>query len=115
MPPPLDLNHPSLELDLLPQTFFVKQLPVDANIPVTIASELITAGGNPSILSITRTTEEISIVGEAVGDDGQWKCIKIAGPLEFGLTGVMCSFTTPLRDVNVPVFARFRHGIPIIF
>ena len=119
---PLSLNDPCLTLELLPRTFFVNQLAVDADIPAAIVSGLI-AGGNSGILSITRTTEEISIVGEAVGDEGQWKCIKIAGPLEFGvfacresnpsdlhrllagMTGVMCSLTMPLRDANVPVFA----------
>ncbi|KAG1754931.1 uncharacterized protein EDB91DRAFT_260347 [Suillus paluster] len=38
MPPPL--NHPCLELELLDQTFFVKQLPVDAGVPATIVSGL---------------------------------------------------------------------------
>ncbi|KAG0707431.1 ACT domain-containing protein [Suillus ampliporus] len=103
MPPPL--NHPCLELELLDQTFFVKQLPVDRGIPAAIASELNAAQDNPGIFSITRTREEISIVGEAAGDDGAWKCIKIAGPMEFGMTGVICSFTTPLKNVDVPVFA----------
>jgi len=82
MPPPL--NHSCLELELLPQTFFVEQLPVEAGVPAAIANGLNAAQANPGIFSITRTGEEISVVGEAVGDDGEWKCIKIAGPMEFG-------------------------------
>ncbi|KAG1904743.1 ACT domain-containing protein [Suillus fuscotomentosus] len=93
MPPPF--NHPSLELELLAQTFFVKQFPVDAGVPAAITSGLNAA----------QHTQGISVVGEAVDDDGEWKCIKIAGPMNFGLTGVICNFTTPLRDANVPVFA----------
>ncbi|KAG2350740.1 hypothetical protein BDR05DRAFT_954849 [Suillus weaverae] len=103
MPPPF--NHPSLELELLAQTFFVKQFPVDAGVPAAIASGLNAAQRTRGVFSITRTGEEISVVGEAVDDDGEWKCIKIAGPMEFGLTGVICNFTTPLRDASVPVFA----------
>jgi hypothetical protein len=103
MPPPL--NHPSLELELLAETFFVKQFPVHAGVPTAIASGLNTAQQTPGVFSITRTEEEISVVGKAIDDDGEWKCIKIAGPMEFGLTGVICNFTTPLRDANVPVFA----------
>ncbi|KAG1765111.1 ACT domain-containing protein [Suillus occidentalis] len=103
MPPPL--IHPSLELELLAQTFFVKQFPVNAGVPAAIASGLNAAQQTPGVFSITRTGEEISVVGMAVDDDGEWKCIKIAGPMEFGLTGVICNFTTPLRDANVPVFA----------
>ncbi|KAG2156591.1 uncharacterized protein EDB93DRAFT_1326309 [Suillus bovinus] len=109
MPPPF--NHPSLELELLAQTFFVKQFPVDAGVPAAIASGLNAAQHTPGVFSITRTGEEISVVGESVDDDGEWKCIKIAGPMKFGvfttfvgLTGVICNFTTPLRDANVPVF-----------
>lgn len=67
----------------MPRTFFVKQLPVDVDIPAAIASELNTTQG---VFSITRTADEVSMVGSAIGDDGEWKCIKIAGPLEFGTT-----------------------------
>lgn len=85
MPPSLNLNHPSLELEFLPRTFFVKQFPVDIDISAAIANGLNAAQDKPGIFSITRTAEETSMVGEAVGDDGEWKCIKIAGPLEFGI------------------------------
>ncbi|EGO30994.1 hypothetical protein SERLADRAFT_455479 [Serpula lacrymans var. lacrymans S7.9] len=106
MPPPL--NHPCLHLELLPQTFFVKQLPADAGIPPEIFNELNVQGGSDihRLFSVTRTAEEISIVGESATEEGgDWRCIKIAGPMDFGLTGVVNSFTSPLKDAGVPVFA----------
>jgi len=103
MPPPAD--HPCLQLELLPQPFYVKQLQIGEPIPVEFLSELnLQKTGGHGLFSITRTREEISIVGEASGD-GDWRCIKIAGPMEFSLVGVLASFTAPLRTARVPVFA----------
>lgn len=87
MPPPF--NHKSFHLTLLPNSYFVKQLPVSTELPETVLSLL----REPGFFSITRTPEEISIVGEATNDprilslsEGVcvWRCIKIAGPMEFG-------------------------------
>jgi len=102
MPPPID--HPCLHLKVLPQTFFVKQYSPPAGVPPEALNELHVAKARTGIFSVTRTAEEISVVGEAQEDRGDWKCIKIAGPMEFGLTGVICSFSTPLKNANIPVF-----------
>jgi hypothetical protein len=125
MPPPS--SHPSLFLRLLKQPFFVTQLHPNAAIPVSFM-EALSSDTSGRFLSITRTAEEISIVGEATAilavdvDDSKWRCINIAGPMEFGLiskriaystyltplaglTGVLSSFTAPLKDAKIPVFA----------
>ena len=87
MPPPFD--HNSFHLTLLPNPYFVKQLPVSTELPETVLSLL----SGPGFFSITRTPEEISIVGEATDDPrilslgegvSDWRCLKIAGPMEFG-------------------------------
>ncbi|KIM82367.1 hypothetical protein PILCRDRAFT_820774 [Piloderma croceum F 1598] len=108
MPPPS--SHPSLFLRLLKQPFFVTQLQPNAAIPVPFL-EALSSDTSGRFLSITRTAEEISIVGEVASilpvdvDDSKWKCINIAGPMEFGLTGVLSSFTAPLKDAKIPIFA----------
>jgi hypothetical protein len=127
MPPPS--SHPSLFLRLLKQPFFVTQLQPNAAIPVPFI-EALSSDNSGRFLSITRTAEEISIVGEVTSifpvdvDDSKWRCINIAGPMEFGLmttdskriidtyltilaglTGVLSSFTAPLKDAKIPVFA----------
>jgi hypothetical protein len=124
MPPPI--IHPCLHLEILPETFYVKQYPPAGEVPPEVLSELNVTKARSGIFSVTRTAEEISVVGEAHGDAGDWRCIKIAGPMEFGfyfhladlrsiltgplppsveLTGVICSFATPLKDAKIPLFA----------
>jgi hypothetical protein len=87
MPPPFE--HKAFNLALLPNPYFVKQLPASAELSENVLSLL----SGPGFISITRTPEEISIVGEVINDprvlslsggDGEWRCIKIAGPMEFG-------------------------------
>lgn len=81
MPPPL--SHPSLHLSVLEKDFFViKKDTLNGDILDALKSA-------PGFFSVTRTAEEISIVGEAYTDMPQsfqenctWVCIKIAGPME---------------------------------
>jgi len=114
MPPPSD--HDALSLELLNDIFAVQQIPVDEPIPSHVLRRLGEPGGSEQLnfVSITRTNEEISIVYNAtqspdVPDADQelakWRCIKIRGPMDFGLTGVLCSFTTPLKTAGIPIFA----------
>lgn len=81
---PLPINHPCLHLDVLEQTFSVKKCASADEIPPDVLRELNMSKTTSGIISITRTAEEISIVCEAEKDAGEWRCIKIAGPMEFG-------------------------------
>ena len=61
--------------------------------------------------SVTRTDDEISIVCEeravppgARAERG-WGGIKIEGPLDFSLVGILASVATPLADAGVSIFA----------
>jgi len=36
---------------------------------------------------------------------GGWRALKVAGPLDFSLTGVLASLLAPLAEVRVSVFA----------
>ncbi|KAK0465545.1 uncharacterized protein EV420DRAFT_1637669 [Desarmillaria tabescens] len=107
MPPPSD--HPSLHLTVLPNDFFVVQLKHhegDGDVLINLTSQ------PERFFSLTRTTEEVSVVGEIHKDLSQryhdhsgWRCIRIAGPMKFNLTGILASFTLPLQKAQVPVFA----------
>ncbi|KAF9270653.1 hypothetical protein L218DRAFT_914866 [Marasmius fiardii PR-910] len=107
MPPPV--NHPSLNLQVLPDICFVVQMNAADAIPQAIVDNLANSSGK--LLSITRTSEELSIAG--VWQEGfpekfmpgcTWRCIKIAGPMDFGLIGVIAQFTEPLKAIGCPVF-----------
>ena len=68
------------------------------------------AGGGP-FSSITRTEDELSVVclDHRVPDDARaergWRMVKVSGPLDFALTGVMASLAEPLATAGVSMFA----------
>ncbi|KAJ4485068.1 hypothetical protein C8J55DRAFT_35539 [Lentinula edodes] len=85
MPPPIE--HPCLHLHVLPDTFFVSKLGPIEPVPQSIINHLI---NNSRFLSLTRTPEETSIVGQwhdgipaAFEHEAVWRCIKLQGPMEF--------------------------------
>ena len=92
-----------LSLSVLSDTFAVAQLAPDTPIPAwaTMAP----------IFSITRTIEELSIVAPDatvptdVRAERGWRALKIAGPIDFALTGVLASVLQPLAEAHIGIFA----------
>lgn len=108
MPPPS--NSSALHLIVLPNPFFVVKLKPGQEITPCVIKDL--TDGKGGFFSVTRTTEEVSVVGEAYElmpssyeEKSTWRCIKIQGPMEHTLTGVMAALTAPLKVAKVPVFA----------
>ncbi len=64
-----------------------------------------------SFYSITRIADEVSIlVSDQVMMDEQtyepgWKALKVAGPLDFSLTGILADIATTLAQANISIFA----------
>jgi len=93
----------SLTLSLLPGTFMICRLGAEAVVP-----DWASAGG---LTSITRTGDELSIVcaeanvPEGVKSDRGWRCLKVAGPLDLSLTGVLASLANPLAEARINIFA----------
>jgi hypothetical protein len=63
-----------------------------------------------AFVSVTRTPQELSIVcpagssPEAAEIDGPWIALYAAGPIPFGMTGVVTSLVSPLSKAGCPVF-----------
>ncbi len=61
-------------------------------------------------VSITRTDSELSIVcpQQSVPSDVQserdWRCLRVKGPLGFGVTGLLASLAAPLASSGVSIF-----------
>jgi hypothetical protein len=95
--------QPTLTLSILPDTFAVCRLKKDAAIPAWAT--------NGTFISITRTADELSIVcpesnvPEGIQCESDWRCIKIEGPLDFALTGILVSIAAPLAHVGISIFA----------
>lgn len=62
------------------------------------------------LVAITRTPDELSIVCPQVNvptgvqAEHDWRCIKVTGPLDFTLTGVLAALAGPLAQAHIPIF-----------
>lgn len=92
-----------LSLTLLPRTLAICRLEPAAALPAWATASRFYA--------VTRTGEELSVVCEqhlvpaAVTCQRDWRCLQVAGPLDFALTGILARLAAPLADAGIPVFA----------
>lgn len=93
-----------MNLVLMRDRLTVCQLPPDAALPAW-------AAGVTDFASITRTTEELSIVCRegivpaGVKQEPGWRAFKVEGPLDFSLTGILASLLDPLAKAGISTFA----------
>jgi hypothetical protein len=84
---------------LLPEAFAVCRLDPAAPVPPW-------AGAHP-FSSITRTADELSVVCPesavpgGVQAAGGWRCLKLEGPFDFSVTGLVASFSTALARAGI--------------
>jgi hypothetical protein len=68
-------------------------------------------GRRSRFFSITRAEDELSVICEqtqvpvGVRCESDWRALKVNGPLDFSLTGVLASILTPLAESGISVFA----------
>ncbi len=48
---------------------------------------------------------EESFVPEDVKSEMGWRCLRIEGPLDFGLTGILLKIAEPLAQAGIPILA----------
>ncbi|HUA86605.1 MAG TPA: ACT domain-containing protein [Bryobacteraceae bacterium] len=81
-----------MRMELLKSEFSISRLDADAPLPEWPRGDFF---------SVTRTAEELSIVHQGRG----FRCLKVEGPLDFSLVGILASLTATLARAEVPVFA----------
>lgn len=92
-----------MQLAVLPERLSICRLPADNRLPAWLPQD--------GFLSLTRTTDEMSIVCEEryvpedVQSERDWKCLKVQGPLDFSAVGVLASFAGPLAAAGISIFA----------
>jgi hypothetical protein len=92
-----------LTLSLLPETLAVCRLDPDISIPAWALS-----GG---FFSVTRTRDELSVVclqryvPKGVDCERGWRYLKVEGPLDFSLVGILACLTASLASAGISVFA----------
>jgi uncharacterized protein len=93
-----------LVLSLLPGTFSVCRLPVDAPLPRW-------AQRTNRFSALIRTPDELCVVCDQlavpkkVRAEGGWSLLQVRGPLDFSLIGVLASLALPLAQAGVSIFA----------
>ena len=93
----------NLVLSVLLETFTIHKLSPDASIPEEILKS--------NFYSVSKTDDELSLVcSEVIEVQNQqsskgWKCIKIKGPLDFNLTGILAGISDILTQGKISIFA----------
>lgn len=88
---------------LLASAFSIVRLSPGEAVPAWLTGDEFT--------SITRTSEELSIVCPSrnlpagIDPGPAWVCLKLEGPFPFAQTGVLLSFIEPLSKNGIPIFA----------
>ena len=93
-----------LTLSVLTDEFSVLQLPLSDPMPAWIHKT--------SIWSVTKTSEEVSIVCPAravvhtdpLKVESGWKCLKVHGPFDFDEVGIIAGLTAILAEHEIGVF-----------
>lgn len=92
-----------LDLHLLEGLYAVCWLEASASIPAWALGE--------GFVSISRSDEELSVVclqnrvPLEVKAERDWRCLSLAGPFDFALTGILASALNPLAQAGVGIFA----------
>ena len=91
-----------LSLVTLPKVMAICQLDASARVPGWACG--------PDFFSVTRTRDELSIVcpaanvPEGTRCEKGWRCLKVQGPLDFSLTGILASLAGPLAHAGIAIF-----------
>ncbi len=92
-----------LTLQTLPATYTIHRLTPDSQLPL--------AALTGSFYSLTQTQDEISLVCESTINvvsqkaDPNWRALKVLGPLDFSLVGILAGLAQTLAAANISIFA----------
>ena len=93
----------NLVLSVLSETLTIHKLSADFLIPEEILKS--------NYYSVSKTENELSVVCselievQSLQNSKGWKCIKVKGPLEFNLTGILAGISDILAQANISIFA----------
>ena len=92
-----------LKLSLLPANFAICKFASGTSFPVDYL--------NSSFFSITKTDSELSVVcaesavpANVIAQRGR-RMLRVEGPLDFSLTGILASLAAPLAEAQVSIFS----------
>jgi hypothetical protein len=96
------MTQRKLKLSLLKDKYGICSLPATTPIPDWALKE--------SLISITRTKEELTIVcrqdliPSQIQCDPNWRCFRIDGAFDLNQTGVISSISSPLANAGISIY-----------
>ncbi|RZU51087.1 hypothetical protein EV385_2886 [Krasilnikovia cinnamomea] len=100
-----------LDLELLPEEYAVCRLPAGSALPASLSS----GPDDKGVISVTWAPDELSVIcpadrapADAVAET-PWRALRVVGPLDLALTGVLASLIGPLAEarVNIVTFSTY--------
>jgi len=97
-----------LDLALVPGDYAICRLPAGSAMPAGFAEAAMAGDG---VISVTWTPDEVSILCPAervpagATVETPWRCLRVRGPVQLALTGILASIVSPLADARVNIFA----------
>lgn len=97
------MPNPQLHVDVLGETLAIHRLPPDAHVPKPVLEQ--------GFYAVVRTTDELSIVCaahipvESLATAAGWRGLKVRGPLDLALTGILAHLSRILADAGIAIFA----------
>jgi len=94
-------SGPSLQI--LPEGYAICRLAADAAVPQWAQRR------NTSFTSVTRTSDELSILcpeewmPECLPGERGWRGLRVVGSMDFNVTGVAAALTNPLAQAGIPL------------
>jgi hypothetical protein len=102
-----------ITLQPVPGTFAVTKLGISSPTPEWATRGIFT--------SITRTPDELSIVCPEenvpadVPSERGWRCLRVAGRLDFSMVGTLASLVNPLAQAKITVFVLSTFDTDYLF
>ena len=97
------MDSTKIVLSILEETYIIHKLDQSTNLP----EELIEC----EFYSLSNSQEELSLVCpeqmliQSENSSPNWKCLKVAGPLDLNLTGILAGLSDTLSRAKISIFA----------
>jgi hypothetical protein len=97
------MDSTKIVLSILEETYIIHKLDQSTNLP----EELIEC----EFYSLSNSQEELSLVCpeqmliQSENSSPNWKCLKVAGPLDLNLTGILAGLSDTLSKAKISIFA----------
>jgi uncharacterized protein len=95
-------------LELLPETYSVYRYPPETPLPLERPQ-------GEGLWAFVGTSEEVSVVSsqrearkispEMRQMESDWRALKVRGPLDFSLVGILASIAAPLAEAGISIFS----------